>query len=325
MKITGIIKFEKTCFLKIINPTTNLLYGFYPWKQELIEIDCTKKEIVDKIQFKDILSNSSLAINSITNRLYIKKHPSFGGPLFSTYVIDLASKKIVGELPDKLESFVINEKNNLIWAIKKMKREPHVLYCIDGSTNEIVSTTVLNKDKLLIKKNPIDLALNPKTNMLYVVNKNDIISVINGESKQMIEEIQPHKGSYDSIKKIWINPSSNTLYMQIPISDEANTTDVLEIWSLDNKKTIKTLDMGDHPYIIHPTKDVIYTCKRISDKIDLLKIDSITGKTLDSLEIRDALGWKGFKESAKSLVLNPNTDEIYLSDDSLKQIHVIAG
>jgi YVTN family beta-propeller protein len=76
--------------------------------------------------------------------------------------------------------------------------------------------------KMAVGTFPSDIALNDKTNMLYVPNEHsDTVSVIDGRSNNLVDKIQV--GNFPT--RVEVNPSTNTIYV---INEDSDTVSIID-------------------------------------------------------------------------------------------------
>ena len=161
-----------------------------------------------------------IALNPDTNVVYV------GSDSNSITIIDGSSNEMVG----KIEGFYakdmdVNPKTNTLYAIDGGK----TLYKIDGSTNRIVANITVSeypKEIRAIDNRLVELAVNPNTNVVYLVNGLVIpppapnegfpspvayLVAVNGTSNTAINSNITRLGSitYD----ISVNPAANRIYV----------------------------------------------------------------------------------------------------------------
>ena len=100
---------------------------------------------------------------------------------------------------------------------------------------------------ITVGKNPPSVAVNPKTNRIYVANYGDnTVSVIDGKTNSVVNTVKVGKNP----EGVAVNPSTNMIYVT---NNRDNTTSVID--SRTNS-VVETIKVGSNPYdvAVNPIK-----------------------------------------------------------------------
>jgi YVTN family beta-propeller protein len=204
-------------------------------------IDSSKDKVISNIS--TIEPAGSISINPLTNKLYVTNPPNATISIMPPYprvnstisIIETPfsdyeyyptiSNITTGYSPSNLD---VNPTTNIIYLINNgvgLVRD-HGVYVIDGYTNQLIST--LYHSSLDTLDSP--LAINPDTNMVYVMNAYNV-SVINGSSNKIVANITTGSNLIDS--EIAINTKANMIYVT---NQRENTITVIN--GSSNKLTV---------------------------------------------------------------------------------------
>lgn len=161
---------------------------------------------------------------------------------------------------------------------------------------------------------PIEIAVNPVTNRIYVANfNNDNISVIDGSSNQEIATIEIGAAP----QGICVNPATNRIYVTHDGDDRTFDRDVLTVIDgstnqvIDTFKTSVNLEWVD----VNPSTNTVYTNgSRDTSYHWIIALDGATNEELATIELNDDMG-KG--------AINPVTNRIYIING--QRVKVIDG
>jgi len=172
---------------------------------------------------------------------------------------------------------------------------PKYLYVINGSTNHV--TKIISAGSY-----PSSIAVNPKTNKVYVRDDTVGIEVIDGKTNTLVDTI--NVGS----SKITLNPETDTIYA---VTGKGT---VLAIDGASNKILSNiTLDNGEPYYItVNPNTNKVLVTEYRSQI--LYVIDGSTNKIINKVPL---------DSSPNYIAVNPETNMIYLpnSNGELKVIN----
>ena len=193
---------------------------------------------------------------------------------------------------------------------------------IDGKTNAVVANIT---GIYSVYINPEEIAVNPITNMIYVVNHigYGVISVINGTTDKVVANVN----SETTEGPVAVNPSTNRIYFTNYLLPGAGST----VYVIDgaSNKVVGNVSVGPSPFslAVDPTTDVIYViCLRYvtiagggikPNGEAVVAVDGFRDTILTNLTI-------GEENPLVDLALNPTTNIVYLAG-SLDELSVVSG
>ena len=166
-----------------VNPETNTIYVIAQ-PNNLKVIDGKTNNVIDKILLYTFTNAEGIAVNSITNRIYV------GSFIATTGVL-------------RLNSDGTPQQSN----IAKMGAG---ICVINGKTNKAIDCSILPVSTVI--------GVNPTTNHIYTANLNSI-SVIDGTNNKFVSTIEVENGKKQAIG---VNPLRNLIYVTNP--DSGNVT-----------------------------------------------------------------------------------------------------
>jgi YVTN family beta-propeller protein len=145
--------------------------------------------------------HNGVAVNPVTNKIYVNT----AGELFVTpsnlTVIDGATDTVETTIEGIFGNPRVNPVTNRVYVI-----EDNDLRVIDGTTNAVVATVANVVPDLF----PIDMAINPDTNMIYLLeNFSSTITVIDGATNTATAVVS----AGDSPQAMAVNPVTNKIYV----------------------------------------------------------------------------------------------------------------
>ena len=255
---------------------------------------------------------NSCAINSVTNRLYL--FHSNGVVLPGTVmVIDCSTNTVIETITVGVYpiAIAVNPQTNKIYVVNGQSNSVSV---IDGSTNSVIKTLAWDGDRTefanvnQIGNKPEYVAVNPKTNRIYVVNNwYGTISVIDGSTDTVIDAICWGVGVNSGIYPwmMFIDSETNLGYVRWGIYER----NFISIIDLDTNNEIGTIP-GISGYLsINPTTNKLYLCNG-----GLYEINGATNSVENTI---DAGG------NVLAVTVNPVTNRLYVAlVDSNGQKHL---
>ncbi len=136
----------------------------------------------------------------------------------------------------------------------------------NGLTNKVETSISLDQ-------NPTGIAVNPKTNKIYVVNSDsDSISVIDGKMTKPISNLDKFRQEGIGIETekeptdIAVNPETNKIYVVNSDSDSISVIDG------KNDKVTANVQIGENPtgIAVNPETNKIYTANSKSDTVSVI-------------------------------------------------------
>jgi|GEM_PF-2996166 len=212
-----------------VNPTTNKIYAIGMNLQKVYVIDGNTNSITTNVP----ISNDNpriVAINQNTNKLYVV------GNFIS--VIDGSTDNITTTINScgQIGNIVVDDVTNKIYVSCNSQAYGtfpgmHQVQVIDGSTDTVSATIGFPNNSL-----PVQLAVNPVTNTIYVESSNSTIYEIDGKTNIVTGKINDI-----SQGDMAINPNTNMIYVA---NGRGNTISVIDG---TNNQIIDTLTVGTYP------------------------------------------------------------------------------
>lgn len=262
----------------VINPTTNRAYVLNEFSQTVSVIDTTENKLIASILIAE--SRSKLAINFVTNRLYVVGTKALT-------IIDSDSNLILSKisLPTSLfftsGNLAINESNNQLYLVIG----ENIILAFDGSMQTFSQILKVDTDTRIT-----GIAVNPTTKLIYVTNSNSSegnkITVIDSSSNNIKTVIKLTNTSF--VSSIIVNPITNKIYA-INIANSRVDSGILVIDG-NTDKIITTIVVANatSEITINQKTNTIYLIRSVPDStkpqtnsiviIDLNK-DMIVGST----------------------------------------------
>ncbi len=309
--------------------------------------------VIDVIVLNDI--PSGIAVNPTTNRVYVV-HGFQDSLELPVSVVDGSTNEVVdvvmvennpGIIPGRPIGIGVNIDSNLIYVVS----DGGVVSVIDGKSNQVINTIRLENDAENLSSVIGDgVAVNPKTNTIYVANaKFSLVSVIDGLTNQIVDSI-----SIDgNPMTIAINSSTNTIYVDrrdglisvidgesnqivdlipvdsptggIALSTETNriyvagsqsgTISVIDGLTNQVVETIHSSAISQQGIVVNPsTNRVFVTNTDFNANNTVNVIDMATNIITETLEV---------EQSPRGIAVNPSTNFIYVLNDRSSTISVI--
>ncbi len=160
---------------------------------------------------------------------------------------------------------------------------------------------------------PSGIAVNSKTNRIYIANNSDNISVIDGLTNKIIDTI-------DGMKKVGgvaVNEVTNRIY--VVNSDSSKGT--VSVIDGETHQIIATVPVGFSPVTVavNPNTNLVYVSTVFIDLLDnfITVIDGATNEAVSILKFETGIGGSGTR-------INTATNRIYIAD-SLQFIYALDG
>ncbi len=160
----------------VVNPTTDLVYVTDGHLNSVTVLDGASGQIVATIPVD--VAPDRLTINTQTNRVYVSTQVCYQNTSVrcTISVIDTTSNQVITAIPLTVpgtsytgvpDGIADNEATNRVYVGDLT--DPYLLWQIDGGSNQIVATTMVGTDPLVV-------AVNSQTNVVYTANNgsNDV-------------------------------------------------------------------------------------------------------------------------------------------------------
>jgi DNA-binding beta-propeller fold protein YncE len=208
-----------------------------------------------------------------------------------------------------------------------------ILTVIDLATQAIA-------DKVPVGKNAKGVAVDTRTNKIYVANYDSYsISVIDCyQSNDVVDTITFEDKGSSSTKInpnfILVNEPSNLLYVKtdyLSATGGAWRGNVLYLIDMNTKAKIKSRTLPSNNEIgfaFNSVNNTLYMMRR--GERSILKFDSFANETLDIIILKQSSIWKrifgiDFTYFAEIIAINPPTNKLYVSDSKSNLLYDIDG
>ena len=176
---------------------------------------------------------------------------------------------------------------------------------------------------------PSAVAVNPNTNMVYVVNRDSqTVSVINGSNNRVISNI-PIDGAYD----LAINPNLNKIYV---IDSNGSKIDVID--GITNRNITKTISFSKPENISSPfppirpaitvdsKTNMVYATNSVGiGGSNLVLIDGSTNKVVKSSSLNNISSCNSLLFCIMHMAMDKDTNLIYITAEWENSVHIIDG
>jgi YVTN family beta-propeller protein len=190
-----------------VNSETNRIYvtsssGGNIHLPDLEVIDGSTDTVIASLNQPDYTGASAVAVNPVTDRVYVRMHNS-------VHVLDGATNTFIAAITgiashtDARHLIDVNPETNMVYTLRDHFGGP--LYIIDGSTNTVVDALAVPPSSA---NYAISVAVNPTTNHVFVSRYNSGISVLNGGLNEFLPDmINLASGN------LAVNPQTNRIYV----------------------------------------------------------------------------------------------------------------
>jgi YVTN family beta-propeller protein len=208
----------------VVNPKTNMIYVSNPNTHTVSVINGTTNALKKEIPiYGDV---SKIAVNPKTNIIYVEYYLTD-----RVSVIDGTTNKLIKNIFIDCEDgdIAINPVTNLVFITRNCLGEVSV---IDGNTNTLIKNITTTLPHIL---GAVGLAVNTRTNTLYVTAPNSpVITVVNGSKNYVVTTIPVARLPVE-INALAINSKTNKIYWT---SDRAGRVFVINGFTDQLEKTI---------------------------------------------------------------------------------------
>lgn len=278
------------------NPSTGMVYLA---SGSLLVVDGDSDSQVANIPLGT--SPNDMAVNPETNLIYLAAGTS-------VTVVDGSSYAVVSEIQlDGYAGFVgVNPDTNRIYVSHGSGQSfSDQVSVIDGSANEVIASITLNSSSFG------DIAANPQTNMIYVVNQYaDTLSVVDGNSSSLVSIIPV--GSHPF--KVAVNPETNMVYVANYVGDTLSVIDGL------TNNVVATVPVGGYhpdttgsnPYgvDVDPVTNTIYVVNQYANAVNV--IDGDTNNVTSTIYLSDLSDGEPHV-GPREVSIDPNTGKAYVT------------
>ncbi len=239
-----------------INTETGFIYAGNLFEGTIDVIDGESNKVINTIKvwegsgpvfqpFPPVFSAEGVAVNSVTNRIYISHFP---GGIVS--VIDGENNTVIAEIEindakdshqSAAQGLEVNVSENHIYVADE---KGSTIAVISGESNQVI-------DIIKIEHPPFNLALNHLTNLVYATSQQSrTVSVVDVGLRQIFANV--NAGGSSSVPEV--NPSINRVYVTNPGCNKVRIID-----GVDNQ-VIGAIDMESGPVAIavNPVTNLVY-------------------------------------------------------------------
>ena len=341
-----------------IDSTNNFIYAVYD--KDIYILNGNTKERVGHLASDGYIWK--IAINPEINRVYVANVKIINNKqTFAISVIDSNTTNIIDEtiiptgffddmsLDVKTNTLYLSDHSNgNIYSLDYTNNKPiinsikipkvlkldvnainHKIYSIIGETSKIslIEPNLTHHKNISVAKIPNELTINPKTNMVYIVNNdNNRISVIDAQTDQIIKTISLSlEDRFPNFpKSLAIDSNTNLIYL----------TSYKSVFIIDDKTNELLLEIpvgvGKLEIDVNPNKNLVYVTDIDEGIIHIFNgtLDNIMKAVQNNKKNKkDFLDAKNFGistiPSPKEVTVNHKTGKIYAIDDSSGKIFVI--
>jgi YVTN family beta-propeller protein len=304
-----------------INSVTNKLYVANQFSNTVTVIDGNTNTIETTIPVDNF--PYELEVNPYTNRIYVTNRGSNTVSVIDGSTNQRLSNINVGESPVGIS---INPSDNRIY-VTNLGKESSYLSIIDGISNKV--TDILELNGLFY-----GVAVNPLTKTIYLSNlKNHTVSVLDEKTKNISNNIKLMEQYIPT--GININYKKNVIYVANYGSDSISVIDG------NTNKINSTIKVGQNPVdiVVNPLTNKIYVSNNMDDTVSV--IDGLTNKKIKDLSVKPNNNKNNndgnndpildipinltFPLLANKLSLNPDTNQIYITNTVSNGVMVIDG
>lgn len=291
-----------------INPQMNLVYVANRNSNEspdnITVINSTSNEVVGSINVGR--PAIGVAVNPNTGTIYSANGYSTASAINGTTneVLATFDYSDSSEYGADVQNIAVNTKTNKVYVLLMIVGEA-LVSVIDGATNEIESTfkvADLQGDYDVIEA-ARDIAVNSKTNMVYVANDFDSLIVIDGSDNRVVKTIKVEEGPTN----IAVNEKTNTIYTSNFFSQSVS------VINGSNNTVIDTIK----PFF-DPQK------MTVDEKTNTLYLASYgEGVSIIDGVSYEVKNWMPLGQFSEGIGFNPNNGMLYVSNAGSNSISII--
>jgi len=295
-----------------VNPNTNMVY-LAQRDHTVAVIDGSRDEVMKTIYLpynrSDNTSPTGLTVNPNTNKIYVSEGDKKSVSVIDGKTNEFESNILISNRSDLADDIVVNSNTDKVYGMSYTNR----MLVIDGNSKTLATSFIYNNssDVKDIDYGNTAIAVNPKTNLVYIANKNlDTISVLDG-SYGLITTVPVGKGP----SSVAVNPVTNKVYVS---NQNSGTVSVFEGSIRTNllkeiSSHIPGTKVGDQPIDIatDPSTNLIYVASKN-------KLSVINGS--DNQIIRSVVA-----NVPTEIAFNPRTNKLYMPNSGNNTLSIIYG
>lgn len=307
-----------------VNPKANLIYLSYPISNFILVVDLISRSFRQQLH---VDSPGNIAINSVTNRIYVSSADGIYDMDGFTGEFHVVKKR----LSLHTGSVDINPVTNTLYTTSF---KSDVVSVINAETYSEI-------DEISVGKNPQGIAVNSNANTAYVANSDsESISVIDTQSNKVIDTIRLNGFSYSKLSMkptfLLLNDLSNLLYVQAtkiiggyiehaPITLESNALLVIDLATKKKIRELKLETVSRQGFAYNQSNNSVYTKIFHEDQKSIARYDADAGKLLDIVKLEPGI-WKGtFGDSFfnEAVAVNSIANKVYVSDSDKSVLYEV--
>jgi YVTN family beta-propeller protein len=327
-------------FSVVVNPVTNKIYVDTTVPNSVTEIDASNNNSTTSFlpvppAYYSYFSPSSMALNAVTNKLYVIENqsicgvnpcPNVNGILGVTdTTTDIAETSAV-ILDFNPSAMVLDQATNQIYVVNTCGTDSTCASTSDGTVTVIDGATN-NTTRLTVGLKPDGIALDPVTNKIYVTNNCGngptcvatslgSVTVIDGATSTTPATVEPAAITVEgSPGKIAVDPATDTIYVINVCGTDSTCTSAGSV-SVINGATdavVATVPVGTDPDVVavNAATNKIYVTNEDSNNVTIIDGISNSSSTL------------AVETDPVNAVVNPATNQIYVSNLGSNNVTVI--
>jgi YVTN family beta-propeller protein len=263
---------------------------------------------------------NAVAVNEETNRIYVAAHTTGDHAKDKVTVIDGATNETTSvEVEGEPRHLVVNPVTNKVYAISEGRFEFPAgqparhkgVVIIDGASN---SASTIHLPESFDSAFILNIAVNPATNKIYVINPEGGVSIIDGATGAMTSV------GMEAPDAVVVNPVTNKIYVansfhhSITLIDgNTNATTMVSLGEYDLPSWRSDDPIGGIPIMaINPATNMLYVATS-SDKVAV--IDG-SAKPMTTISTGDG---------SSNIAVDPVTNKVYVTNKLSNDMTVIDG
>jgi YVTN family beta-propeller protein len=301
-----------------LDPTTNMTYVAIGNDDRISTINGNTSEVrtfvLGEASFEP--ADRSIALNPKTNTVYATNPSANSVSVINASNNELLTDIPVGDSPSAIavnkntsSVYIINSKSSTVSAINGTKYGfPQSLLTGDQSDNGIAGIPGIK-----VESNPRAIAINPKTDMIYVANHfSDTVSVIRGSDNKPVAHVPVNDGPTG----IAVDEDRNTIYV-------TNGTSISIIQGLNNKlqPNVSVDTSNRQKSMVIGERSILYVANPQNDSVTIID-GSNNNNIVGSFPYGDNSSGLDFPSS---IDIYESGAELYVTNTDPPSVAVISG
>ena len=283
-----------------VNPLTNQIYvagAGSPNATPRINVWAIDGATNNITPLSDANNPMIMAVNPVTNRIYLATPNAT-----DVAVLDGSVNTIVNVPLDHVSASVVNPLTRRIYALNSLVHP--TVSVLDAATNAVIDIVPLDVQ-------PVGIALNERTNKVYVLKTDNTVAVIDGvtDAVSTVTAGSPGGSGNVGFHSIAVDTLTNRIYVT---NRDANSITVID----GATNATETVAVGALPVAlaINPTTNRVYVAN--SGSGDVSVVDGATNKLVANV-------LAGSQPAA--VAVNPRTNQIYAISSASNDVTAIDG